>query len=336
MIKITDSFNKQQWDEFVQNHPHGNIFQTPDMAEVYRQTKNYNPIPLAAIDTNSGEILAVMQAVIIREIGGLLSSLSARSVIQGGPLFVEGKDGLEAVARLMEHYDDAVRKKVVYTQVRNMWDTQGIGNVSGLFGSLGYTYDEHLNFMIDLDRPGEEIWRNIHKSRRKGINRAEKSGISIRRMEGLAELDECYSLIEETYKNVKVPLADISLLKAAYSTFAPDGTADYYIAMQDGEPVGTRITLKFNGTVFDWYAGSKKGAAYVDEALVWHILKENAGRQQVFDFGGAGHPQKPYGVREFKRRFGGEEVNFGRYGKVHGKNKKRVAEAGFNVYRKLR
>lgn len=330
MIKITDSFNKKQWDEFVRNHLHGNIFQTSDMAEVYRRTKNYDPISLAAFDQDSGKMLAVVQAVVIREIGGLLGSFSARSVIQGGPLFVNGKVGLEAVAKLMEHYDDVVRKKAVYTQIRNMWDTQGIGN------SLGYTYDEHLNFMIDLNRPDEEIWRNIHKSRRKGINRAEKSGISIRRIEGPAELDECYSLIEETYKNVKVPLADISLLKAAYSTFAPDGTADYYIAMQDGEPVGTRITLKFNGTVFDWYAGSKKGAAYVDEALVWHILKENAGKQQLFDFGGAGHPEKPYGVREFKRRFGGEEVNFGRYGKVHGKNKKRVAEAGFNVYRKLK
>ena len=333
MIKITDSFNKQQWDEFVRSHPHGNVFQTSDMAEVYKQTKNYDPVSLAAVDSDSRKIFAVMQAAIIREMGGLLGSFSARSVIQGGPLFVEGKDGLEAVAKLMEHYDDVVRKKVVYTQVRNMWDTQGIGNS---LDSLGYTYDEHLNFMIDLDRPSEEIWRNIHKSRRKGINRAEKSGISIRRIEGPAELDECYSLIDKTYKNVKVPLADISLLKAAYNAFALDGTADYYFAMQDGEPVGTRITLKFNGTVFDWYAGSKQGAAYVDEALVWHILKENAGRQQVFDFGGAGHPQKPYGVREFKRRFGGEEVNFGRYEKVHGKSKKRVAEAGFNVYRKLR
>jgi lipid II:glycine glycyltransferase (peptidoglycan interpeptide bridge formation enzyme) len=333
MIEITNSFDKQQWDEFVRNHPHGNIFQTTDMAEVYRQTKNYDPISLAAIDPDSGEMLAVLQAVIIREMGGLLSSFSARSVIQGGPLVVEGKKGLKAAAKLMEHYDDAVRKKVVYTQIRNMWDTQGIRDT---LGSLNYTYDEHLNYLIDLNRTSEEIWRNIHKSRRKGINRAEKSGISIRRMEDPAELDECYSLIEETYKSIKVPLADISLFKAAYGIFAPTGTADHYVAIQDGEPVGTRITLKFNGMVHDWYAGSKRDAAYVDEALVWYILKENAGTQQVFDFGGAGHPEKPYGVREFKRRFGGEEVNYGRYGKVHGESKKRIAEAGFNVYKKFR
>ena len=330
MIAITDSFDKQQWDEFVRNHPHGNIFQTSDMAEVYRQTKNYDPISLAAIDSDSGNILAVVQAVVIREMGGLLSSLSARSVIQGGPLFTDGKEGLEAVVELMEYYDDVVRKKVVYTQIRNMWDTHEIGDI------LGYTYEEHLNFMIDLDRISEDIWSNIHKSRRKGINRAEKAGISIRKLEYPTELDNCYNLIEETYKNVNMPLADITLFKAAYDILSLTDVADYYIAIQDGKPVGTRMTLKYNGEVHDWYAGSLKGAAYVDEALVWHILKENAGTQQVFDFGGAGHPQKPYGVREFKRRFGGKEVNFGRHRKVHSKNKKRIAEAGFNVYKRLK
>ena len=333
MIEITNSFNKQQWDEFVHNHLHGNIFQTTDMAEVYRQTKNYDPISLAAVDSDSGKMLAVVQAVVIREMGGLFGSFSARSVIQGGPLFVEGKDGLEAVAKLMEHYDDVVRKKVVYTQIRNMWDTQGIGDTLGL---LGYTHEEHLNFMIDLDRSSEEIWRNIHKSRRKGINRAEKTGISIRKMEYPAELGECYNLIEETYKNVNMPLADVTLFKAVYDILSPIDVADFYIATQDGKSVGTRMTLKYNGEVHDWYAGSLKDAAYVDEALVWHILKENAGTQEVFDFGGAGHPQKPYGVREFKRRFGGEEVNFGRYRTVHSKSKKRIAEAGFNVYKRLK
>lgn len=33
----------------------------------------------------------------------------------------------------------------------------------------------------------------------------------------------------------------------------------------------------------------------------------------TFDFMGAGKPNKPYGVREFKKRFGGELVEYGRY-----------------------
>ena len=47
MIEITDSPDKTQWSEFVYDHPQGNIFQTPELAEVYTKTKNYEPITLA-------------------------------------------------------------------------------------------------------------------------------------------------------------------------------------------------------------------------------------------------------------------------------------------------
>jgi len=38
---VVDTFNKNDWSKFVYNHPHGNIYQTPEMAEVYKRTKNY-------------------------------------------------------------------------------------------------------------------------------------------------------------------------------------------------------------------------------------------------------------------------------------------------------
>ncbi|MFQ6055650.1 MAG: hypothetical protein ACE5J3_06685 [Methanosarcinales archaeon] len=65
-FKITNSVKKEKWDEFVYNHPHGNIFQTPDMAEVYKRTKNYEPITLAVVDENNDEIKAILLAVVIR------------------------------------------------------------------------------------------------------------------------------------------------------------------------------------------------------------------------------------------------------------------------------
>ena len=115
MTEITDSPDTKPWCEFVLNHPHGNIFQTPEMAEVYRRTKNYEPVTLAAVDTKpffkkeilsftkeilyfiDNEILAVLQAVVIKELSGVLGSFSARAIIQGGPLFVENETGIKAL-----------------------------------------------------------------------------------------------------------------------------------------------------------------------------------------------------------------------------------------------
>jgi lipid II:glycine glycyltransferase (peptidoglycan interpeptide bridge formation enzyme) len=332
VIEVTESIDRDKWEDFVSRHPEGNIFQTCAMADVYRSTRNYEPISLAAVEQGSGEILAVLQAVIIRDAPGLVGSISSRSIINGGPLFVEGKRGFEALEKMLSYYEKFLHNRAIYTQIRNYFDTE---NSKTTLDSLGYQYEPHLNYLINLNRPAKEIWGDIHKPRRKGINRAEKIGIEVRKIESRNEIKDCYKIIEETYKNVRLPLADISLLESAYDRLYSSELIDFYLVTMEGEVVGSRVVLKYQGFVHDWYAGSKQEINYVNEAVVWHMLSEYAGKEKVFDFGGAGHPDKPYGVREFKKRFGGEEVNFGRYEKVHDRSKKELLNLGFKAYKKL-
>jgi len=40
-LKMIENIDREEWSKFVYNHPYGNIFQTPEMAEVYKRTKNY-------------------------------------------------------------------------------------------------------------------------------------------------------------------------------------------------------------------------------------------------------------------------------------------------------
>ena len=333
MVIITDDFDNIEWDKFVLGHPHGNIFQTSHMSRIYEKTNKYSPVRLIARDEKSGKLLALVQGSVISELGGILSSFSSRSVLQGAPLFVDSDQGRKAVLELMSHYNNRIKNKIVYTQIRNMWDTSYYRDT---LANLGYEYEEHLDFLIDLDREEKEIWSDIQKSRRKGINRAERDGIVVRSVDKREELDLCYDLVLETYNRFKIPIADISLFEAVYDDLSATGLADFFIAYKDEEAVGTRITLNYKEMVYDWYAGSRQGIDYVDEALVWHILKTNAGRYKVFDFGGAGHPDKPYGVREFKRRFGGEMVNYGRYERVHSDFRKNVASIGLKAYKKVK
>ena len=336
MLEIINSPDIKQWSEFVYNHPQGNIFQTPEMAEVYKRTKNYEPISLAVVDTKNDKILAILQAVVIKEISGFLGTFSARSIIQGGPLFIENEKGIEALKVLMEHYDKiATQKKALYTQIRTMWDTS---NISSFLNSMGYEYEEHLNFLIDLNRPEEEIWRDIHKSRRKGINRAANKGVVIEEVRDKKFIPIFYGIVEETYKNARLPLADISLLDSAFELLVPKNMATFYMAKYEDVYVGARAVLNYKGLIYDWYAGASLDylSLYVNEALVWHILKEGANNSyHTFNFGGAGKPNEEYGVREFKRRFGGEMVNFGRYTKVYSPIRMKIAEKGFEVYRRM-
>ena len=335
MIEITDSPDIKRWSEFVYNHPKGNVFQTPEMAEVYRRTKNYEPITLAAVDENTKEIIGILQAVVIKEVSGLLGSFSTRSVIHGGPLAVETEKGKEAVKVLLEHYDKIVQKKVLYTLVRNMYDTS---EISDAFNSKSYKYEDHLNYLIDLNQSVNELWTRLYKSRRNGINRAKRRGVIIEEVINSDVIPILYELLKETYMNAKLPLADISLFQSIFEILSQRNMAKIFIANWENTYIGTIIITSYRNTIFDWYAGAPRRYSRLcpNDILAWHAIEWGAKNGYcIFDFGGAGNPKEEYGVREFKKQFGGKLVNFGRYIKVYSPVKMKIAGKGFSIYRKL-
>ncbi|MGK9369474.1 hypothetical protein ACSSWA_11290 [Melioribacter sp. Ez-97] len=58
LVNSPDEVDKQTWSDFVLNHPYGNAFQTPEMYEAYRNTPNYEPIFVVAVDNQ--KILGVL------------------------------------------------------------------------------------------------------------------------------------------------------------------------------------------------------------------------------------------------------------------------------------
>jgi lipid II:glycine glycyltransferase (peptidoglycan interpeptide bridge formation enzyme) len=55
---------------------------------------------------------------------------------------------------------------------------------------------------------------------------------------------------------------------------------------------------------------------------------------KYFDFLGAGKPNEYYGVREFKSKFGGELVNYGRYKLILNKPLYTLGELGIRLIKK--
>lgn len=320
------------WNDFVYSHPRGNIFQTRELANVYAETKNYYPIGVVVTNPKTKEVEGLTSGVIIREMDGFLGNFSARSIIQGGPLIVPpGKKDI--TSGLLNKYDAIAKHSSLFTEIRNMYD------MHGLLDHLGdYSYIDHLNFIINLNQSEDALWAQIHKPRRKNISKAEKAGVTIEEIVSQDQIPTFYNLLIETYAGVKVPLADISLFESSFHHLVPRGMAKFYLARYEGEYIGARAVLLYKNSIYDWYAGAATDALSLcpNEYLVWHILKwgiEN--NYSSFDFGGAGEPQKPYGPREFKRRFGGELVSYGRYVHEYSKMKNKIARFGFKVYQRL-
>jgi lipid II:glycine glycyltransferase (peptidoglycan interpeptide bridge formation enzyme) len=73
------------------------------------------------------------------------------------------------------------------------------------------------------------------------------------------------------------------------------------------------------------------------DLLQWHEIAWS-GEQGYsrYDFGGAGWPNVPYGVRDFKAKFGGDLVCYGRYRKVYSRWKMALAERAYAIRRSVR
>ena len=84
IITDTYSIDRQAWNNFVHNHPNGNIFQTPEFFSTLRTPDNI--IPLSIFLTNfDNEIEGVLIGEYLFE-NKFYKSLTRRAVIRGGPL----------------------------------------------------------------------------------------------------------------------------------------------------------------------------------------------------------------------------------------------------------
>lgn len=315
-ISILSNYNdidKLAWSDFVLNHPKGNIFQTPEMFDLYQITPNSEPFVFVAL--NNTEIVGVLLAIVHKEFKGLLGVLTSRSIIIGGPLVIDSN--LDVASALMTTYCSVIKSKAIYSQIRNIFDTF---RLKDLFQQLNYVYEDHLDIQVDLTKSEEELWKDVHTKRRNEIRKAEKEDVLVHEASSAEDRNTIYRVLKEVYSRAKLPLASNKFFDNAYKVFSEKGMIKFYGAFHDENLIGTMVVLCYKNGMYDWYAGSfmahyKKGP---NNILPWKIFQDaKAKGYKVFDFGGAGKPNKPYGVRDYKKKFGGEFVNYGRYELIH-------------------
>ncbi|WP_054722033.1 peptidoglycan bridge formation glycyltransferase FemA/FemB family protein [Marinifilum fragile] len=115
VINDASLVNHKFWSEFVRNHPQGNVFQTPQMYAVFEETEGFVPILIVVMDDEL--IKGIQLAVIQQETKRNLGIFSRRAVIRGGPLIDENDK--EVLKLILDEYNDIIKDKVLYTQIRN-------------------------------------------------------------------------------------------------------------------------------------------------------------------------------------------------------------------------
>jgi serine/alanine adding enzyme len=331
--RVTTEVESSQWYEFVRNHPGGSIFQTPQMQAVYELTHGYTPHTLFAVDARSNRLSGVMAAVVIRVLSGPLGTLSARAIVQHGPLIVPGRER-DVTPLLLQRHNADMEKRALYTEVWNRCESE-----TDLYGQCGYAPARHLEIVADL-RPSEsQLWEGLTSRRRRSVLRALRHGVEIHAV-GLNEsLVPLYRMLQTTYRRRRLPLADITLFDAAQRLLEDSGQVRFAIATLSHRVVACKVLLIHGPTAYAWYAGSSHEgqAVYANDLLGWEAMLWSKSRGcDRFDFGGAGAPDVDYGPRAFKLQFGGQLADSARMTKTHLPALRRLATKGFGLYRCLR
>jgi len=333
MYKTNTLLPSEKWADFIFNHPHGNIFQTPEMFEVYKKTRNYEPVFLAVVD-EKGEILGTLLAFIQREFRWPLGYLSARSIILGGPLIKD--NNLDVLNFILNEYNKRIKRRVIYSQFRNLWNwREGINS----FEKYGFKFKDHLDILIDLKKPEAQLWNEIHSKRRNEIRKAVKECIIVRELKITSEHKELYSILSKVYQRARLPLPSNNYFFNALTILSKKDYYKAFGAFDNNKLIGVMLTLCYKNRIYDWYAGSfqafyKKNP---NDLIPWEVFKWGiSSGYTIFDFGGAGNPNEKYGVRDYKLKFGGELVNYGRFVKIHHPILMFVAKQGFKLWRFLR
>ncbi|HUT43333.1 MAG TPA: GNAT family N-acetyltransferase [Desulfobacterales bacterium] len=332
IVSDPKAIDRKQWERFVYDHPQGNVFQTPQMYTAYSATKNYQPIVVACYEKDA--LVGILLAVVQKEYKGILGKLSARSIIWGGPLVRD--DDISILEELMNEYDRTIKKQAIVTQIRNIFSLEW---AKDQLQKLGYEYEDHLNILVNLEKSEEELWKEVHANRRNKINRARKNGLQFRLFNDEQSLRQVYSVLKDIYRRTQMPLPDLSLFLNLVALPEKESPLRLFIAYNKENIAGIMLALCYRERVFEWYVGGEQRYfnKYPNDMIPWEVfLWGKSHGYKVFDFGGAGKPGIPYGVREFKLKFGGDLVNLGRFQKTHKPLTMNVAKLGFRLWQLLK
>lgn len=334
MISIVtniEEINRVEWSNFVLNHPQGNIFQTPEMYDLYKVTNNYTPIVFVAI--NESKIVGVLLATIIVNGKSVINYLTKRSIITGGPLVLNNDDQITSL--LIDAYNRYAKKyNVIYSQVRPIYNSD---EIFSLLIKKGYKRNGHYNLMLDLTQTYDTLYSNLHKERKRNINQAEKAGLLFKEIYSDNDIQEISNLIVSTYKRKGVPLGyDDMFIKS--KQILPNSVR-FFAAYYDGKMIGGQIRLCYKDLVYAWFAGSddeylKKRP---NDFLLWNVIKWSQENQySIFDFGGGGEPGVPYGVRDYKLKYGCQMYDFGRLELHHKPLLYWLASTAYKLFHKIK
>ena len=344
-ILTYEQIDRAEWVKLVRESRTGTWFQTPEAYDFFCSQKDImEPFVLGVQNTEHRvqTLCAVCVGYVTKERIAIKQLFTRRAIILGGPCLAD--DCMEeAVVALMyaaknhpsfQGRDGNRLLSPIYIETRNFND---YSRWKDAFAKAGFSYQPHLNFHIDASSL-EVVETNLGKSRKRDIRTTVREGVTIVENPTEHQVIEYYGILENLYMTkVKTPLFPLSFFLRLRNH--KDGKL--LLTEYNGKIIGgTVCVVQERKCVYEWFACGEDGAyphvfpsCYATYAGIRYAAEHGCER---FDMMGAGKPDEAYGVRDFKAKFGGKEVEHGRFLCVEKPLLYKIGEMGVKLLKKLK
>lgn len=325
-----EEINKAQWAGLVQSSRTATWFQTAEAYEFYASLPELF-IPFAVAVENK-HLRGVIVGYVTKEKNALKQFATRRAIVIGGPLLAEDITE-EELKGLLQTTTDLLKKDAIYIETRNFHDYSAWRPV---FEQCGWKYEEHLNFHVDCSSQ-EVVEANMGKNRKRDIKFSFRDGATIVEHPTIEQVRTYYQILKNLYTTkVKTPLFPLSFFEKLYEC----PSARFLLVELNGEIIGGTVCVCLEGkAMYEWFVcgrdGEWKSIFPSSVATYAGICHAAANGYPIFDMMGAGTPKEAYGVRDFKARFGGKEVEHGRYAQLCKPMLYAIGKVGVKILKKL-
>ena len=322
MVKILtyDQIDLQQWQELVQNSATATWFQTDEAYRFYQSVGGMQAF--ASGVTDEGRLVGVVVGYITHERNPIKQYFTRRAIIYGGPLLAEDISAI-ALAALLEavkamgnglwaireenNRQSPIANRPIYIESRNFHD---YSKWKSVFEANGFAYQPHLNIQVTCDET-----HTLSEQRIRQVKKALKNCAEIVEAQSEQDIRDWYQILSMLYREkVRTPLFS----EEFFLQFYRNGVGKYLLVKYNGKVIGGMMCpILKSKAIYEWYVcGLDEDYRELYPSVVaTHAAIEYAKQNAIplFDFMGAGEPDIPYGVRDFKMEFGGELVEYGRF-----------------------
>ena len=311
LLKGLELIDRNRWIDLLNKNRYASPFQSPEYADLMNATEGYSAEVYAV--ENDG-VLKALCLVTIQKESGLKAYFSKRGIVYGGPLIVENSS--EALFTLIQYIEKELKGQSIYLEVRNFHNYSSFVEV---FNEEGWDYTPYLNIQIELN--GVEIsslLANMKSNRRREIRYSEEEGATAKILNSENDLEELYDILYDLYVNVvKLPIPRYEYFLNLYNS----SIGKIIGVFHQNRLIGGAVCLFYQNTSIytQYYCGLRD---YHKRIYPTHLAIKKAMEFGIendlksIDLMGAGKPGEEYGVRKYKKQFGGEVVEHGRFFKV--------------------